>query len=676
MAKFSQSYKKKTSEVINKPLKGLTSTPPVLSESDSMVDCLNFIFKNDGVLASRPGVSTATYHTFNSTTINSAIEYFNGLNNTIVFDSDSKLVCYDPSDNNGIPAGITVGGTDIVFDNTSYKDACVFKDSVYYTTGTSYLLKYSGGTTATNIYVPNCEMYGEPTSICQAQGRLFTITDKNYLRYTAIDSDTVWEDRVLMGGTLTATTTSTAISGSETAFNQVTVTGETLFPGAGVRILITSGTTEEYLTIASVSSNTEMIVTTIPTLSGTELTWYLIGTDYYEPIDPGSNLDCKMIVPFSNALAISMVGKSVTSNYGSIIYLKPTPQNNTSVLLIQQKRMSGNLEVFPYSLAEIDDNLLFFSSRGLYAVPASTVYSDSAIKPTPISEGKLETKLLDFDITKKNLTRIRVIRNKRYNLILINFVNNKLNDTDSNYLISGYMNSEGVEFTELSYSLDGGGGGARRSFKNFLVFDSELYFIGDFLISKTFRVGIPVAYDTVDPTGITMDTTRITGDNDYLTIDMDYTDPSTYSIKRTLKTGLTSINLTDWVRIQKLYVYTSENIDATRAGGYYNISPYTVGALNSNQASRTSEKSLLTIRKEYQYTTTPDNITWDSTLVTFDNTNLTFDMSSVDIVALIKQYSYMVNARSLVMVGLKIDDETSSGYLEVHGYGFSLLSSK
>ena len=84
----------------------------------------------------------------------------------------------------------------------------------------------------------------------------------------------------------------------------------------------------------------------------------------------------------------------------------------------------------------------------------------------------------------------------------------------------------------------------------------------------------------------------------------------------------------------------------------------------------------MTIRKEYQYTTTPDNITWDSTLVTFDNTNLTFDMSSVDIVALIKQYSYMVNARSLVMVGLKIDDETSSGYLEVHGYGFSLLSSK
>ena len=673
MAKTGQSYKKKLTEVLYKPLKGLTSKLLSLAEPDTMVQCVNFLFSYGGALVTRPGLDFVAYRPENTidNQVDTVLPYFN-LKDYVLFTSDLDLEVLDTSVISKQTFKTTRSGNATVFTTNNYKDGVVFKDAAYFVEGVSNIVRYSGGTEVTVLDFPKYETYGNPVSICQDQGRLFVVTDRNYLRYSAVDSDLVWEDRVLLGGTVTATTTSYTLSGSETAFDQVSIPGEVLAPGAGISLVLTNGTSESVVTIASVTSNTVLTLVSPPTIAGTDLTVYLVGIDYYEPIMTGDSMKCRFIRPFGNSLAVSRTSDSQVLKQGGITCMRTNPQNNTSVLLVEQRNMTQNLNVYPYSLCEYEDNLIFLAESGLYAIPAGTVYSDKGIKLELLSKDKIERELKKVDQAYTRLIKIHKVNNPKYNLLLIPIVQAGDDGKRKHYLTASVV-TEGFEFTNLEFIFEINQGERISHSLGSAGFSDHVYFVGRRFLVKCFDT-LNKYNDTVPSDVITIDSALTTIDNSDIRINDVYSSSGNITISRMFKTGLTSVSLVDWIRIQKLYFLAAEaTLDADRADTY-TLTPYTVG--NQLSTGGTSEKDLLNISKRYEYSTGGFWWSADSTVAYADSTIITADSDEKESEFIVKNNSYFVNARSVGSVGLKFSDSISTGYVEVYGYGYSLIASK
>lgn len=678
MARINQGYQKKTTETIYKPLKGLTSKRPVLAEPDTLVECENFVFLYGDTLATRPAIEVDAYipnESIGLTNMDFGLQFYtttHGKNN-FVFNRNRMMYYKDEDAAGSFVQKNMMGTTTTVFTTDNVKDAVVFKDSLYVVEGNSTIIKWSGASHAVaTIEMPETALYGNPVSICQSIGRLFVVTDKNYLRYTAVDSDTVWEDRVLMGGQITAATDSLSISGSETTFTQVDGTGDNMIPGVGVNIVITNGTTECNLTIADITSTTQMTVTSMPTISGTDLTWYLAGIDYYEPIETGDGKELKFIRPFGNNLAISRGSKKTGTKGGGLTILTPQPQDNTQILAINQRNITQSINIFPYSLCEYEDSLVFLSETGLYGIPAGNEFSKEAVKLTPLSKDKIEhiTKLLDIAYEQK--IRIHRVSNDKYNMLIIPTV--RISDVgEPKRFLTAFETKEGFEFTELTFSFEYQSGVKINSCHGCGVVDGSLRMISDRYILKSFIEGT-VLVDMVadDSLFTTVDSVTVTADSVLITADAGAKiTGKMYPIYKHLKTGLTSNNNLDWMRVQKMYLFTAESAYLPNSD-LYSIQPYMIGS----KLSASEEVNLLTISKKYEFSQDANGVTIDSEIVTIDSELITIDSDNASATPLIKQHSYYVNARSIPNVGLKITDTNSQGYMEIYGYGFSGLASK
>jgi len=694
MAKINQGYQKKTTETIYKPLRGLTSKRPVLAEPDTLVDCENFVFIYGDTLATRPALSVDAYIPNQETGLTNAdfgLQFYTQTYDKpyFVFNRNKEIYIKDESLTNSYVQKLVTGATSYVFSSNNVKDAVIFKDAMYAVEGTTQILKWTGASHSVSyIDIPKTETYGNPVSICQTLGRLFVVTDKNYLRYSAVDSDIVWEDRVLMGGILSVTAGNRTIVGTSTTFEMVEGDTDERTPGIGVNITLTNGTSEYNLVIEAIESSTQMVVTTLPTVSGT-FTWYLSGIDYYEPIETGDAKVLKFIRPFGNLLAITRGSKKGGTKGGGLTVLNPVVQENTNILLIAQRNITQSLNLFPYTLCEYENNLIFLSENGMYGIPAGNAFSKDSVELSPLSKDKIEhiTKLLDISYERK--IRMYKISNEKYNMLVIPYVRTSDIGEPKRFL-TAFMTEGGFEFTELSFvyelqRLTATSQTIVNSCHGCGVVDGSLRLISDRYVLSCFKENSGLidlaANDVFNYTAdmisfitggsFTADTTVKTADAGA------NLNGTAQNIYKYLKTGLTSNQNIDWMRIQKLYVFTAEAA-AVEDEDTYTLQPYMIGSRFKND----EDTNLLTINKKYAYSMTVDGITIDtepytgSTDYTIDNDIVTIDSDSVSSTPIIKQHSYYINARSIPNIGLKITDNSSQGYMEIYGYGFSGLASK
>lgn len=671
------SYKRKVNEIFYDDLNGLTSVLPAKAEPSSLVECKNFVFTKESVLTSRPGLDFLAFKPNGNYNTTSAIEMKNPSNDSLLaFDVNQKLMYYSTAIvDNYADVALTSGGSETVFSTTNYKGMCIYNSYLYVVEGVSTILKWDGSSAVTSITLPDTATYGNPVDICVHRGRLFCITDMSYLRYSAVDSDTVWEERVLMGGTISTTATSTAITGTNTIFNAAIVTGSDMKPQAGTKIYITSSAGSEYLTISSVSSATAMIASTPCVYSHTNATWYLVGIDYYEPLSPDDGMSCKQIKPFGDAIGVSKLSDNSFSKKSSIIHLRVQAQTDTGILAISQKHISESMVIHPYSLCEYDDMLLFFTDRGLYALPTSAEGASDVVQPIALSQDKLERKTEDFKTSCKHKTRVTNIRNKTYNLILIQGCLDSVG-TDPAILIAGFASKKnGIKFTELSYTPQDTLTNAEKTWKMAVVFNGYLAIITRNFIMKTFEEDTRKEYDDVQRALYTCDTTRITCDSTVYTCDEVWQDTNSRSIVKLIKTGLTSMNLADFLNFHKFYLVTSEKADS--ASETYYVEPYTVGIARAS-SSVSSEKELMSLAKTYEYLSSSAGWDFSSTILpTFDaTTGYYFSDTSTTSDPIVKQNTFWLNARGIYNLGLTISDETGKAFFEIYGYGCTVKQGK
>ncbi len=665
-----QQYKKRIQEIMYFPLRGLTSQPSGIAAPDTMVEALNFLFEIDGVLKTRTGLRYKTSFIKTDNTTDYTTKAFSNISyvpagNTIalnVFTKGKRIYSYDP-DANTLEI-LTDGITEEIFSSaTAYKDLAQLGPNVYFVDGTSSIYFWDGTSNVDSFTIPDASTYGNPVSITELQGRLYAVTDKGYLRYTGINTAQVWEERVLMGGTLAGTSGTKTIAGTDTTFTQVNVSESELLPQIGQQIFITDGTNSEYATIEAVGSNTAMTLLTNLVDTYTTANWYLIGADFQTPISPDADLKTKQVRTFANYLAISKTSDDIQNTISGMTYCRVTPIDNSLIMLVEQRELGKGYDIHPYSMLEYEDKLIFVASEGIYAIDGGVIFESQNITPQLLTQNKLEGELQDTNTQSKDNTRIYLMKNRVYNMICVSMTAS--NDTSNNKVIIGRLHEgKGFEFTKLQFTT---GISDESTFELLVPSRDHAIMISKKHIFNLFEIDDPLFVDQAKEIEY-----PLASSTTFLASDVSASPRASFVgsttvnsiIEKRLKSGTTSFNLLDKIKLSKCYIVTSELPSDPGFPNDYNVSlildnKYQI--LNHNKALLGTKTS--TIRADTSVYTA------DTTLITAD-VGLDLDLSGVESYPLFCPSKYVNNAAML------IEDSGSSGSIELRAYGLTVMQSK
>jgi hypothetical protein len=667
MPNYARDNKSKTrTEIQVRDFLGLRSSPSDLTPANALNIAKNVYFSQKGVLDTRQDI-TFQYIDSELGWVHNAVEFSTAAGTSyLCYPRNAKLAYYDGSnvayatyDLDG--AGINPATEDFLNTLSEVRDICASDNAAYIVDGSYHVWKFDG-TTVTKHEIPNT--YGKPVSICFFASRLFVITDAGYLRYTEPGIDDVWEERVLLIGTVSVT--GTAVTGTGTLFNsdQLEVGTQLLF--------VAPGGAESYGEVASVTNNTSLTLrTTLTGTFGAGTLIYKVGGKYAEPIELSDGLVPRKIIAFGNFIAISKSSADADSPNSKLIVGDFQADPNSSVLLSRFRRVSTGYNLHPFSLSEWEDSLLFWTDRGLYALSTPPADSNN-IKPTFISEGKLEDYTADLAQQKRSLTKITRIPTERKNLICITFaVDDNVSYADT--MLVGYeIEPFNFEFTNFDFFTEVANDDQLSSPTRICLlinFKGDMYIISDYGLLKAFVTengydNIPLIISDVylDSINLFLDSTEILLDNDGIPISYNTAVP----IKKHFRFGAISNEMFNDLTISKVYLSVEERA-ATNA--------FPISFYNIKQNLDTSFNGL-TIQRVYaegvQLSTV---VTMDSGIITMDSGTITMD-SGLTAFAEAKKIEYFCGTRGITSVSLEIEDNYSSGRLKIWAYGVIVKPSK
>jgi hypothetical protein len=338
------------------------------------------------------------------------------------------------------------------------------------------------------------------------------------------------------------------------------------------------------------------------------------------------------------------------------------PTEDSQILAFTRRHLKESLDVHPYSLCAYDEYIMFMTNSGLFAMQAldsSANYSTEYVQPINLSEGKLDRKMEDFNQTYKNNTRITQIRNGYWNHLLVSYASNDstTGNPDSSFAVKI---GKGAEFTELSYITQVDDGIRKYHYKQMVPFSNYLVMISDNFLSKVF---------TPDSTPKRSD---YCGQVTSGAFDLNGRVP----FRKQLQTGLHSVNMADWLDIDKVYITASEGTTVLDNGETYTLSAYTTGLARATY-SESGEKEIMSKDVVYEYQSTADSYTsCDSEVVTCDSTTVTCDSDEPSVVLMARQRTFWCKSSSIYNIGLKMYDDETEGFMDFYGWGCSYAQGK
>lgn len=653
-------------EIQIRDFKGLRSSPPNLTSPDCLNIAKNYYFSQKGVLDTRPDLNYK-YTEGETGWVYNAVEFTSDGGTTyLCYPRNNRLIYYDGAnyayatyDLDG--AGPNPATEDFLDNTTTIRDICASDNAAYIVDGSYNIWKFDGATITKRV-IP--DTYGKPLSICYFANRLFVITDGGYLIYTEPGVDNVWEERVLAVGTVSVS--GTTVTGTGTLFNnsQFAVGTELLFVGP-------TGS-EDYAYVSNVTNNTSMTIDAA--LSGTYTAGslvYIVGNVYAEPVELQDGLVARKVLPFGNFLAISKSSDDPDSPNSKLIIADFQANQENSVLLTRFRRVSTGYNLHPYSLCEWEDSLLFWTDRGLYVLTAPPTDSDS-IKPTFISEGKLEDFTSDLAQQKRSLTRIGRIPTDRKSLIYITFAVDDNVDYADSMLVGYEFDQFNFEFTEFKFFTEITNDDQLNSPTRicYLInYKGVMQIITDYGLIEAF--GSENGYDVLplfnsdvylDSGTIFLDSEEVLLDNDGVQLGYNTNVP----IKKHLKFGAISNDLFNDLTISKMYISVEERAATTIFNiNFYNIKHYLDESFSGFEAQRVYADGIQI----------SETITVDSEDITIDDDTITID-SDLDSFAEAKRIEYFCGTRGITTVAVEVEDSYSDGRLKIWAYGLIVKPSK
>lgn len=454
-------------EMFFNELVGIRSGPPNLIPPEAFVTCENWTFQQPRVLETRDG-SRTVWADNDSAKVHETATITIGINQYLVYIRGRKLIASTGASS----TELQLSGNPLIFSNsTTVRDLCVFNNKIYAVDGTDKLTVWDG-TTVTQLTVPDVATYGNPVSIVSRFGFLGTVTDKSYFRYTTPGSDTVWEERILLPGTITGTSGTNAITGTGTVFTN-------LETGTRILLITASGTTFEYLTVSNIVNNTSIQFTTnlVSNYAAGSLIYVIVDANV-TPIDRLDGLTPATVRAFGNYFAVSKYDPSGINPSSKLLILAPLATNNDASLTFNTQSISGTFSLHPFSLAEYLDVLLFLTDSGLFAVqPADQ--DIRTVRPILLSGEKLDDFFLESSVTRRVQSRIRPVIGRRNNRIFIHIAAN----TDTAYcdtLLSG-MEYEPLNFEFTALKIPTSVSASGQSFIHYFsaIFKENVYLLTD-----------------------------------------------------------------------------------------------------------------------------------------------------------------------------------------------------
>lgn len=646
-----------------KNFKGLRSAPPDTITPDALYIGKNFVFKQEGILSTRNGINLL-YSDNVPENVTDAVEFTlaSGNNTYLGYARALAVHIWD-----GSTLSRLIYETEVNFLNptTTERSLVAAFNCLYIVDGSPHIWKYDGSS-VTQINIPESNTYGNIVDLEFHFNRLFLLTEKGYLRISEPGSDNVYEERILLPGTVS--TSASTVTGTGTIFQDAQIE-------RGTRLFITDGTLSEYAYVANVTNNTSLTLSQnlVNTFSAGSLV-YIVGSDYIEQLDPTDGLEAKKIQRFSNFIAVSKASKSNTSTDSKLYILSFFAQDDTSALLVRPQLVSGTYALHPFSLAEYEDSLLYLTDRGLYTIGTSSQDSTS-LKPIYLSPGKLDNYMKNLNKTLRHVSRIRSITNNGVDIILIGFAI-KENSSYCDTLIAAFNTRPDptsirvdpfiFEFTEIVFYTEGTGlfDNLLQKYNVFLNYAGDVYLIGNPGVYKILIEG--ETYDELQSsyTSLFCDSTTVFCDNTDILCNLNtaYVTKINKPIERKLQFGAMSNELFNNLTISKMYLSASE----ARASSAFSSDYYNIQQILDNQFPG------FTVARVYDFgNISGTSITFDSNSITFsfDKTTWTFDNGTTP-----ERYKeaieYFCNTRRFKTISLLLEDNFSDGTLSLWSYGF------
>lgn len=653
---------------------GLRSDPESLIPPDALITAGNFYFSQPRVLRCREGV-LQTFYTFDEGHSYCSSEFTTTSGTTYLVFVKNRRVYYWNGSNLSV---LIYGGTEDFLSSGAVERGIVeYNNCVYVSDGSQYIYKWDGAN-VTRIEVPLTGTYGNPVNIFNFGSSLGVVTDKSYLRYTQVGSDTVWEERVILPGTISAT--GTTVTGTNTIFTSTNIT-------KGLRVIISDGTNEESRYILSIGSDSSITLNEALSNSysaGSSI--YLAGLDLYEPLDVNDGLIPRKAITFGKFLAVS---KSADDTFRSdsklLVYSISTRDpnasqlassfNDTGIKFLSQQSLAQTFNIHPFSLTEYDGTAVFLSDDNLYGLAQSTSNSDK-FEAVSLSGGKLEKELENINRTKRNNSQISIVRKGNINLLCIHFTED-IGSSYNNRILAGYQyEDKSFEFTNLhipTKAIDASSLSLDYDHSHFVKYKDKIFLIGKQCTVEAFNESYKL--DTLvdgDLSSLLISSGTALISSGTILIS-GYYPPTTanLAIQRSLRFGTFSNENHNKLSLYRFYLTVSET-KATTALSSLNY--YLRFYFNGSDPGED-------ITREYDADNTVNVVTFDDDVAgtnTMDSTSATPWNFSDDYPAAtqFEPLQYRYQQKKITNLSLQVFDYESDGILEVRAYGVILSPTK
>jgi len=654
------SYKNRAQVSVDK-IYGLSSKPDNIAPIDRLVSAKNFYFNSSNILKSREGSSIALAK-FDDNKVEDVVEITNSTGvSKLLYTTGRRLTTFD-----GLTTRVALeynSSTDILSATTNVRRLTAFKDHGYAVDGTDKLYKVdvSSGT-VTQLTIPESATYGNAVEVFTMFGSLAILTDGGYMRYTAVNSDTVWEERIVLPGTVEAS--GTTVTGTGTFFRNIII---------GTKIIFNDGVNEEIGTVRAVTSNAGLTLTSSLSntfSSGTNI--IMKGLDFQQPLDVGDGLDCRMGIQFGNSVAITKTSPNSFSSEAKLIVLSPLQIDvDTSAMFFKQQNASNAFALHPYSLEDYEDNLIFMTDTGVYLLKPAQQDIDT-IKPLIISKDKLETKLRNIVESRRANSRINLVSTGDINSIFISTTVDAVGEYNTILLVGILDASTGeFEFTELRIPTFGDAEDLSTDefwHSSIIRFSDKIYMFGKESIHEILKANTNL--DEVPYVryfgGSLWDSDDLMSDDIILSsTDATGVKFNNRAISRKLKTGALSNDLFNTQTLYKFYLVVSEG----KATQTPSNNSYTV------KFNLDNDRTGFITQRVYAPDQNTNVVTCDSTLIKVDNGVVTVDIGALEQIQQ-APLEYFSKTNNWTTAALEITDEHSSGTMELRGYGFTLKTSR
>lgn len=645
---------------------GLRSAPSSIVDPDKLTQCTNYYFTRPGVLKSREGASHL-YYDFNEDHSYGAVEFTNSGGTSFLVWVKGREILYWTGTGNSTTL-VFGGSTNILSSSTEFRGITEYNNAVYIADGSSTLYKWGGGA-VTQLTVPLSGTYGNPVSVFNFASSLAVLTDQGYLRYTQVGTDSVWEERAVLPGTVAAS--GTTITGTNTIFTSSAVT-------KGQRVIITDGTNEEEAYILSIGSDTS--ITLSAPLSNTYSagsSLFLAGLDLYEPIEIGDGLIPRKAVQFGKYLAIAKTARD-TERFDTklLVYSISTRDPNASQLaanfndsgikFLQRETIEQSFTLHPFSLVEYENTVMFLADDNVYALSQSEGNANKFVA-IPVSRDKLENELKNINTNKRSNSHISVVRKGDVNLICIHFTED-VSSSFNNRILAGYRYPDGTfEFTTLQIptrteALEP----PVRVFDHslFAKFQDKILLIGTQATLECFNdsfradnvINGALEEPLISSTDILISSTTLNISGYFSGAGVNI------PIQRSVRFGTFRNENHNRLNMYRFFVIVSETkATPTFTAQTYYMRMYINGASPGREIAREYDKGL-----------TVNVITFDNTdTYTFDSTDWTFDSDFLPATQK-RPLEYVYRLKKVTTTSLQIFDFESDGILEIIGYGIQL----